>query len=376
MATNAGVGHFGPLVPFARALTDAGHEVMVVTGHSGASMITTAGFVTRTVGEITPESFGEVIAGMAGMSMRDSAFYFIREVFGRLGLAARLDDMQRILAEWQPNLVLRETSEVASFVAAEAAGVPQAHVAIGLISSEEIAMPAIAEALSDFGLTESLSRLHSKPRLSHVPPLLEVASALSATTTRFRWDDVADDSIHVPDWWNSPGPLVYVTFGTEAGGFDLFPRIYRAVLDQLATMPIRVLMTVGRSADPALLGSLPANAHVERWWPQTGVMKEAAAVIGHGGYGTSMTALAAGLPQVLIPLFSMDQHENARRLNEVGAGISLSDGLAAIGGLGDALSRVIENQSYSDVARRFAAEMASLPPASEAVGLLESLAQR
>lgn len=376
VATNAGAGHFGPLIPFARALSTAGHDVVVAAAHSGASMITSAGFVARTVGEITPESFGQVIAGTTGMSPSEGNLYFIREVFGRLGLAARLDDMRRIIDEWQPDLVLRETSEVASFAAAEAAAVPQAQVAIGLSSFEESAMPALAEALSDFGLTESLPRLQSKPRLSHVPPSLEVASALSRATTRFRWNDLADDGMHLQDWWDSTAPLVYVTFGSEAGGMGLFPHLYRAVLDQLAPMPVRVLMTVGRSADPALLGDLPANAHVERWWPQTGVMKEAVAVVGHGGYGTSMTALAAGLPQVLIPLFAADQHETARRLNEVGAGISLPEGPAAISDLGDALSRVLKDESYSKGARRIAAEMASLPPATKAVGLLESLAQR
>jgi MGT family glycosyltransferase len=182
--------------------------------------------------------------------------------------------------------------------------------------------------------------------------------------------------MHLPDWWDSTAPLVYVTFGSEASGMGLFPHFYRAVLDQLAPMPIRVLMTVGQKADPSLLGDLPANAHVERWWPQTGVMKEAVAVVGHGGYGTSMTALAAGLPQVLIPLFSADQGETARRLDEVGAGISLTEGPAAISDLAGALSRVLKDPSYLEGARRIAAEMASLPPPAKAVGLLESLAKR
>jgi UDP:flavonoid glycosyltransferase YjiC (YdhE family) len=388
VATTAGAGHFGPLVPFARALSNAGHDVMVAAPHSAAPTITCAGFATRSVGDIPPEAFGpreqksskgftrSVFAGTAGMSLLDSNLHFVREVFGRLGLAARLDDTRRIVDEWHPDLVLREQCEIASFVAAEAAGVPQAQVAIGLSSFEEIATPVLAEAISNFGLTECLPRLQSIPRLSHVPPSFEVASALPGTTARFRWDDPADDGVHLPDWWKSTAPLVYVTFGSEAGGMDFFPRVYRAVLDQLATMPIRVLMTVGRSADPALLGTLPANAHVECWWPQAGVMKEASAVVGHGGYGTTMTALAAGLPQILIPLFSMDQHDNARRLNEIGAGVSLPEGPAALGGLADALSRVLEDQSYSDKARRIAAEIAALPPPAEAVGLLESLAQR
>lgn len=344
--------------------------------HSAAPTITGAGFLARSVGDIPAAAFGQVVAVATGMSPQDGNFYFVREVFGRLSLAARLDDTRRIIDEFQPNLVLRETYEIASFVAAEAAGVPQAQVSVGLSSFEEIATRALAEAVSNFGLKECLPRLQSISRLSHVPPTLDVASAMSGTTKRFRWGDPADSGPDLPDWWNSTEPLVYVTFGSEAGGMNLFPRLYRAVLDQLVTMSIRVLMTVGRSADPALLGNLPANAHVERWWPQTGVMKEAVAVVGHGGHGTSMTALAAGLPQVLIPLFALDQHENARRLNEVGAGISLSERPAAISRLGDTLSRVLEDQSYSEVARRIATEMAALPPPAKAVGLLESLAQR
>jgi glycosyltransferase len=387
VATTRGAGHFAPLVPFAQALSDAGHDVMVAAPDSAVPMITGAGFGARSVSDIPPEAYGareqsssqgfarSVFAGTAGMSVRDSNLHFVREVFGRLGLAARLDDTRRIVDEWQPDLVLREPCEIASFVAAEAAGVPQAQVAIGLSSFEEIVTPVLAEALSNFGLTECLPRLQSIPRLSHVPPSLEVASALPGTTARFRWDAPADNGVNLPDWWKSTAPLVYVTFGSEAGGTDLFPRHYQAVLDQLAAMHIRVLMTVGRSADPASLNTLPANAHVERWWPQTGVMKEAVAVVGHGGYGTTMTALAGGLPQILIPLFALDQHENARRLNEVGAGISMSEGPAAIAGLGDALSRLLEDRSYSDCARRIAAEMAALPPPAAAVALLESLAQ-
>ena len=59
-------------------------------------------------------------------------------------------------------------------------------------------------------------------------------------------------------------------------------------------------------------------------------MREAALVIGHGGFGTTMTALAAGVPQLVLPLFSSDQFLNAERIQAAGVGIQLLGGLDAL----------------------------------------------
>ena len=96
-------------------------------------------------------------------------------------------------------------------------------------------------------------------------------------------------------------------------------------------MRARVLVTVGRHADPAELGPLPANVHVERWVAQASVMPHAAAMVAHGGAGTTLAALAAGVPLVLLPL-SADQPINARRVAELGAGLALDGGSAACRG--------------------------------------------
>ena len=94
------------------------------------------------------------------------------------------------------------------------------------------------------------------------------------------------------------------------------------MIDALAGVRARVLVTVGRHADPAELGPLPANVHVERWVAQASVMPHAAAMVAHGGAGTTLAALAAGVPLVLLPL-SADQPINARRVAELGAGLAL-----------------------------------------------------
>ena len=58
-------------------------------------------------------------------------------------------------------------------------------------------------------------------------------------------------------------------------------------------------------------------------------MPHAAAVVGHGGFGTTMMALAAGVPQVVVPLFAFDQTINAER---VAASAPGSTSAAARGG--------------------------------------------
>jgi UDP:flavonoid glycosyltransferase YjiC (YdhE family) len=80
-------------------------------------------------------------------------------------------------------------------------------------------------------------------------------------------------------------------------------------------------MTVGRDADPGMLGAPPAHVRVERWVDQATVLGHTAAVICHGGGGSVLGALAAGAPLVVVPLFAEDQHLNARRMAPVGAGL-------------------------------------------------------
>ena len=127
-----------------------------------------------------------------------------------------------------------------------------------------------------------------------------------------------------------------VSFGTAVPTDGHYPGLYRRSIDALAGCHARVLVTVGRHADPAELGPLPANVHVERWVAQASVMPHAAAMVAHGGAGTTLAALTAGVPLVLLPL-SADQPINARRVAELGAGLAL-DGGAPTGRLAAAVA--------------------------------------
>jgi UDP:flavonoid glycosyltransferase YjiC (YdhE family) len=59
-----------------------------------------------------------------------------------------------------------------------------------------------------------------------------------------------------------------------------------------------------------------------RFWPGEAPPEEELATACHGGSGTTLGALAAGLPLVVVPLFA-DQPVNARRVAAVGAGLAV-----------------------------------------------------
>ena len=93
------------------------------------------------------------------------------------------------------------------------------------------------------------------------------------------------------------------------------------------------------------------------------------------GFGTTMMALAAGVPQVVVPLFAGDQHTHAAQVALVGAGLSLSAADLATG-LPEVLDDILTETAFGDRARAVAAEIAALPDLDGCLPLLESLADR
>ena len=135
---------------------------------------------------------------------------------------------------------------------------------------------------------------------------------------------------------------------------------------------MRVLVTIGAEQPMEDLGPVPANVHVERFVPQDDVLPHAAAAVCHGGSGTVLGALAAGIPLVVQPMFA-DQPTNAERVAASGAGIGLPTAPPSPETLRAALVKVLEQEPFRAAARKVASEMAALPLVDEAPRALERL---
>jgi len=113
-----------------------------------------------------------------------------------------------------------------------------------------------------------------------------------------------------------PGkPWVLLSLGTTLQDqATVLPRILEAV----APLPIRVLLTLGDVLPPSAINP-PPNVTVCGYLPHDLLMSHMAAVVSHGGLSTITAALAEAVPLVCIPQ-SRDQPDNAKRVVASGVG--------------------------------------------------------
>ena len=102
------------------------------------------------------------------------------------------------------------------------------------------------------------------------------------------------------------------------------------------------------------------------------VMPHTTVMVCHGGFGTVRAGLAAGVPMVVLPLFA-DQPYNARRVADLGAGIALDGGPAAISWLRESVRRVRADPTYRANAAEIAEDTWVLPPVDAAPAALREL---
>jgi MGT family glycosyltransferase len=172
--------------------------------------------------------------------------------------------------------------------------------------------------------------------------------------------------------WAAPPGLPLVLVGLSSTVMRQEGLLQRAA-DALGQLPVRGLITTGPAVDPAVI-SAPDNVTVTRWVRHADVLPHCSAVITHGGHGTVMKTLIAGVPLVLVPL-GRDQPDNAGRVVHIGAGIRLRKN-ATISALRAAISRVTEDPRYRAAARHMAARLAAERDDNRAVDQLEQVAAR
>jgi UDP:flavonoid glycosyltransferase YjiC (YdhE family) len=381
MTTKAGAGHFGPLIPFARAFQRAGADVLIAAPREAAPMVRAEGLPLWAVDDPPSQERDAIFAEVRGKDINGlTARRVVGDVFARIDARAAFPGILAACRAWSPDVIISETTEFAGPLVAEIAGLPSACIGLSQQGKEEFFLPLITEAIDDLRARVGLApdpdaaRLLRRPYFTLFPAALEdPATPTRLASHRFREPRPAVRRHPLYGGPSDDRPLVYATFGSAVPQSDFYPSIYRATIDALAPLPLRLLVTVGRDRDPADLGPLPANVRVERWVPQADLMPHVAAMLCHGGSGTVTMGLAGGVPMAVLPLFA-DQPWNAERVAAVGAGISLGrDPGAAIAGMREAIVRLTGDPSYRANAQRIAAEMRALPPVDAAVGIVRGM---
>lgn len=117
---------------------------------------------------------------------------------------------------------------------------------------------------------------------------------------------------------------------------------------------------------------LPPGVRHFEYVPFSEVFPRAAAVVHHGGVGTTAQALAAGVPQLIMPL-AHDQPDNAARIRRLGVGLSLLPKAFRGPAVAKALGQLIGSPEVAARCRDVAAKLQGADPFGEACRAIEAL---
>jgi UDP:flavonoid glycosyltransferase YjiC (YdhE family) len=128
------------------------------------------------------------------------------------------------------------------------------------------------------------------------------------------YDGARADELPAPvaEFLRAGSPPIVFTPGTAMRHGQSF---FRAAIDACQLLSRRgILLTRYREQLPA---TLPENVCHFEFPPLSSVLPHCAAIVHHGGMGTTAQGLAAGIPQLIMPM-AFDQPDNAARAVRLG----------------------------------------------------------
>jgi UDP:flavonoid glycosyltransferase YjiC (YdhE family) len=379
-ATNPALGHLLPLVPLAQAARDAGHEVVVLGGASVADTTRDAGLQHVVCG---PPDLPSVFAGVPerhGLTGLRLAAATWKGAFAGILAEAMAAGTLELADTWCPDLVVHEDSEQGSWIAAERLRVP--HIALQATAWRGTGIRLSSEPLNRLlglhGLPQDpdLRAWHRFGFLTTRPPSLHNPDdPVPAGSTPIR--PTAPDAAggEAAAWPGAAGDdrrRVVVTMGTVMPGRA---EAMIAILDGLEALDVDIVATVGCDVDTAALGARAPSTRVAQYVPMTPLLAAASLLVFHGGSGTMLASLAAGVPLVVLPI-AADQPENADRCRAAGVARVLAPGGRSADDVRRAAGDVLGDPAFAASAGRVRAEIAAMPPPAAVLPMLEGLARR
>lgn len=385
-----GAGTVAPELAGARRLVARGHQVTVLAEDSMADAVTTTGAEFRRWQRAPnrPDQQPEHDPAR-DWEVRNPVRLVNRLLATRfVGPAAHYAaDVDEAAAQARPDVVVCSLFAFGAMLAAESAGIPFGVLIPNIYCLPATGMPpfglglrpargvlgrwrdaaagGFSQRLWDANGLAGLNALRRRRGLSPLPHVwhqvhrarreLVITSAgfdfpaRLPATARYVGPVLDDPAWAAGQHWTAPAgdePLVLVAMSSS---FQDQAGCLQRVIDGLGTLPVRAVVTTGPALDPAALRA-ERNTTVVAAAPHGRVLAQAAAVVTHGGHGTVVKALAAGVPMVVLS-HGRDQADNAARVVARGAGIACRR-TARSAAIAHAVRRLLHKPSYMSDARR------------------------
>ncbi|MFE9245774.1 activator-dependent family glycosyltransferase [Nocardiopsis sp. NPDC006938] len=398
---------FHSMAPLAWALRNAGHEVRVASQPELTDTVTGTGLTSVPVGR--DHSLWRVL-GMFGVARgnpvvpldtavlpeEEVSWEYLRDGYDKLVPwwfsivnDPMVDDLVAACRAWRPDLVLWDPRTFAAPVAATAVGAVHARLTWGIdvygkvrqrflkrwdeqpeAERRDPLAAWIAGHAEAHGLGFDEVMTHGHFTIDQLPAPLRLRADLDYMGMRYV---PHNGPAVVPPWlWERPRrPRVCLTLGTSATG-----RSYGRSVDvedlvrSLAELDAEIVATVS-DQERERIGTVPDNVRLETFVPLQALLPTCSAVVHHAGFGSVFTALAEGVPQVLVPQ-QFDARAIGPRVAAQGAGVHVPSDEADGPRVRDAVARVLADPSYRERAGALRREAAGLPGPHEIVPRIES----
>ncbi|MBA8923852.1 UDP:flavonoid glycosyltransferase YjiC (YdhE family) [Kutzneria viridogrisea] len=398
--------HYFPMVPLGWAVQAAGHELRVVCAPGQSERITGAGltpvpvltdidiflltrfyFLWQTLdGNVPAGTWLPPMDPETGAELDRIEDYDFSALAQRM-LASeppkteqRIDAMVDFARSWRPDLIVHDSLQLDAVVAARVTGVPAVMHLTGPTGTAEtewgaqIVPSQFSPAYQRHGIADPGAGL-----IEHVIDLCPPSMAPPTDAVRHPLRPVPyNGSGGLPaellTWSRSRRrpriAIVWSSTMVKLHGWTAFP--VRMLALAAAKLDVDVVVTVDAQSR-ARLGTLPDSVRVLEQCPLNMLLEHCEVVVHHGGHGSTMTAVAAGVPQLMVT-YSPEHTICAKRLVPTGAARWLYGPYCQQEDVTAALAALLTETVHRDSARQLRAEAMAQPSPVELVTELADLA--
>ncbi len=371
-------GHTNPTLGLVKALTERGHIIYYFSFEMFREKIESVGAQFFPCDGYNFEMEGKENADRVG---KDQAFAVQMLVSSTLALDEMVTEK---VAELKPDVIVSDSVAYWGKLAAMKHGLPY------VCSTTTFAFNRYSAKYMKHGAGETLKMLFSMPKVNKqikrlrekgypVKGLLDIVQNDNETNTivyTSKYFQPCAESFS--DRYHFIGPsmrpitetyektaekTVFISMGT----INQNREFYRNCIEVLAKTGYQVIISMGTNPDH--FDDLPEQVQIHESVDQMAVLSIADAFITHCGMNSASEGLYYGVPLILFPQ-TPEQDAVAKRAEEVGAGLRLpsigkEDVLKTV-------TRVIEEQSFTDAAKKVSDSFKQSGGIKEAVAFIES----
>ena len=375
--------HALPMVPLLWALRAAGHEVIFAGQPDVVGTARAAGIPAVTVGHLfdayeffsgLPADRRPIEVGLGGHTplaeWKNAAVPWV------LHAKYLVDPYLELARQWRPDLIVSDPLEISSIIVGALLGVPTVHHRWGLEYLSTAALDLARGMLHNRCVRMGLPEGFPGAPTVFLDPLPASLSIPEVTAGRPIRPVPYNAGGQVPlDLLGPPQrPRICVTFGTATVRLNGLPLV-RHVIDAFDGVDdLEAVVTVD-PADWDRIGLVPKTVRLVGHTPLVSILPDCTAILHHAGTGSALSALVAGLPQLILPQIS-DQAMRAEGLRAAGVAITLdeADQQNDPDTVRDALQRLRTEPSFAEAAAGLRAAIEAMPAPADVALDLETLA--